>query len=329
MNKLPRIAITPGEPAGIGPDICVKLAQHNFEAELVFIGDPNLLQQRADSLGIPINVVEWNPQQQHMQTSNALQVLPIPVRFPVVAGEINPLNAHYVLEALEYAINGCKDGMFDAMVTGPIQKSAINDAGIPFSGHTEFLAERTSSKLPVMMLATEGLRVALVTTHLPLHKVSETITSQLVEEVAQTLHRDLKRFFGIEHPRITVCGLNPHAGEEGHLGQEEKESIEPALKRLRDLGMSIKGPLPADTLFTPKYLEDADAVLAMYHDQGLPVLKYIGFGNAINITLGLPIVRTSVDHGTALELAGTGKANANSLILATNTAIDIIHNSRS
>ena len=320
----PRIAITPGEPAGIGPDLCVTLAQSAHDAELVVAADPALIESRAKQLGLPLSLDECNFQQApQRQARGTLKVLPLKLRTPVKCGTADPANAEYVLESVRSAVRGCRDGSFAALVTGPVHKGIINDGGIPFSGHTEFLAEITGTPQVVMMLLTEGLRVALATTHLPLKDVSAAITAPHLEGVMRILHRDLRMRFGIEQPRILVCGLNPHAGEGGHLGREELEIIEPVLDKLRTEGMALTGPLPADTLFIPKYLDHADAVLTMYHDQGLPVLKYKGFGNAVNITLGLPIIRTSVDHGTALDLAGTGRADARSLEAALALAVEI------
>lgn len=320
----PRIVITTGEPAGIGPDLCVVLAQQPHEAELVVVTDPLLLQTRAAQLGLPLYLEPlrsgFAPQPQR---SGSLKILPIELPAPVTCGKVDPANATYVLEALRIAVRGCQDKVFSALVTGPVHKAVINAAGIPFSGHTEFLAEITNTPQVVMMLLTEGLRVALATTHLPLRDVSDTINEQLLEGVIRILHRDMCLHFGITHPHILVCGLNPHAGENGHLGREEQQIIEPLLQRLRSEGLSLTGPLPADTLFIPKYLDHSDVVLAMYHDQGLPVLKYKGFGNAVNITLGLPILRTSVDHGTALDLAGSGRADSRSLEAALTLAIAI------
>ena len=318
-----RIAFTPGEPAGIGPDLCVQLAQRLLPANLVVVADPDLLTLRAQQLGLRLDIELFNPSQPITPSQpGRLCVLPAPLKANSEPGQLNPDNASYVLECLRKATQGCMDGTFRALVTGPVHKGVINDAGMPFTGHTEFLAELTKGD-PVMMLATEGLRVALATTHLPLSEVSKAITPQLLERIVRILHSDLQSKFGIKHPNILVCGLNPHAGEGGHLGSEEIEIISPLLEKLRQEGMQLQGPLPADTLFTPHYLEQADAVLAMYHDQGLPVLKHKGFGKAVNITLGLPIIRTSVDHGTALDLAGTGRANPGSLEVALNTAMEM------
>jgi 4-hydroxythreonine-4-phosphate dehydrogenase len=321
-----RIAITPGEPAGIGPDIAVALSQCAFDAELVIIADPRVLIERARLLSIPIKLKIFDPRQwRQAHEPGELKVLPVSVQAAAQPGALDPANAHYVLETLRHAIDGCLRGDFDALVTGPVQKSAINDAGIPFIGHTEFLAQRTGG-YPVMMLVANGLRVALATTHLPLAQVSQAITGECLRQVIRVLNKDLRDRFGICNPRLLVCGLNPHAGEAGHLGREEIEVIAPALDVLRAEGIALVGPLPADTLFTPQYLKGAAAVLAMYHDQGLPVLKYAGFGHAVNVTLGLPIIRTSVDHGTALQLAGTGKADAGSLMAALQLAIELCHN---
>ncbi len=308
------LALTSGEPAGIGPDLCVQLTRHGDLPPLVIIGDPELLAARAAMLGIAFDPPRYDPDQ-----TRPLSVLPVPLAAEVRAGELNPANAGYVLKLLDMAVSGCQRGVFDAMVTAPIHKGVINDAGLPFTGHTEYLAELTDAS-PVMMLATPGLRVALATTHLPLKDVSAAIDSNSLSRVIEILHRDLIQHFGIDEPHILVCGLNPHAGEGGHLGREEIDVIIPVLERYRRQGMRLDGPLPADTLFSPDRLERADAVLAMYHDQGLPVLKYLGFGKAINVTLGLPILRTSVDHGTALELAGSGKIHDGSLRAAIQAA---------
>jgi 4-hydroxythreonine-4-phosphate dehydrogenase len=315
MSKIiPRIALTPGEPAGIGPDITIMLAQTPHAAEIVVIADADLLQQRAKMLGLPLTIVNYNPQQAPLaQKAGTLTVCHIPLSVPCQAGQLNPDNAQYVLNTLERATSGCLQKEFTALVTGPIQKSVINQAGIPFSGHTEWLAARAGHVPVVMMLATENLRVALATTHIPLRDVPKHITVASLTQTLTILRHDLRKYFNIIDPRILVAGLNPHAGESGYLGREEIEVIAPVIEKLRAKGFNLTGPLPADTLFTPQYLENADAVLAMYHDQGLPVLKYQGFGNAVNITLGLPFLRTSVDHGTALDLAGTGKASASSL----------------
>ncbi len=319
-----RIALTPGEPAGIGPDLAITLAQREQAAEIVVIADPELLRERASRLRLPLVLRELDPDRPpRPHAGGELTVLPIATRAKVIPGQLAPANAGYVLRALDVAVEGCLQGQFDALVTGPVQKSVINDSGIAFSGHTEYLAQKTHTDKVVMMLATEGLRVALATTHLPLSRVAEAITTESLHQVIRILHRDLRHHFGISSPRILVCGLNPHAGEGGHLGREEIDIIEPLINALRHQGMDLRGPLPADTLFTPKYLHNADAVLAMYHDQGLPVLKFKGFGNAVNITLGLPIIRTSVDHGTALDLAASGGADTGSLSTALEYALSM------
>jgi len=317
-----RIALTPGEPAGIGPDITLQLIQQPLPVEPVAIADPELLKQRAQQLGLPLQLSEYDPAiAAAPHQPGQLKLLPVPLRTPATPGQLDSRNADYVLDTLRHAVNGCRSGAFSALVTGPIHKGVINDAGIPFSGHTELLAELTNTQQVVMMLAAGSLRVALATTHLPLKEVSRAITREGLEQTLRILHHDLSRRHSISDPHILVCGLNPHAGESGHLGREEIEIIAPVIEALRSEGMHLSGPLPADTLFTPRHLESADAVLAMYHDQGLPVLKYVGFGHAINVTLGLPIIRTSVDHGTALELAGSGRAECGSL----EAAIDYAH----
>lgn len=319
------IALTPGEPAGIGPDLCLMLAMQPCQHERVVIADPELLKTRALMLGLDVRITSFDPHAlPRPQAAGQLSVLP--VRIPEICqpGMLNPANAAYVLKTLELAGRGCLDGAFAAVVTAPVHKGVINDAGVAFSGHTEFFAQQTGSAQVVMMLACPGLRVALATTHLPLRAVPDAIGQPLLERVLHILHADLRHKFGIATPRILVCGLNPHAGESGHMGREEIDTIIPVLERLRGQGMHLEGPLPADTLFTPKHLERADAVLAMYHDQGLPVLKHMGFGNAVNITLGMPIIRTSVDHGTALDLAGSGNADPGSLKVALDTAISMI-----
>ncbi|WP_151702936.1 4-hydroxythreonine-4-phosphate dehydrogenase PdxA [Nitrincola alkalilacustris] len=316
MKKF-RIAITPGEPAGIGPDLCIQVAQQGHQHEMIVIADPDLLQQRADLLQLPLALEAYDPEAPAVATSpGTLKVLPVTLQAPVQPGALSTSNASYVLETLRLATEGCLDQRFNALVTAPVHKGIINDAGIPFSGHTEYLEQLTGSSKVVMMLATDGLRVALATTHLPLRQVADAITAPLLRDVLAVLIHDLQKHFGISNPRILVAGLNPHAGEGGHLGHEELDIITPVLNEFRMLGARLIGPLPADTLFTEHHLDKADAVLAMYHDQGLPVLKYKGFGRAVNITLGLPIIRTSVDHGTALDLAGSGQADAGSLTTA-------------
>ncbi|MFM1895006.1 MAG: 4-hydroxythreonine-4-phosphate dehydrogenase PdxA [Pseudomonadota bacterium] len=323
-----RLAITPGEPAGIGPDLCIKLAQNPPpDTQLLVIADPGMLAARAAELGLPLRLDEFRPGAPAVANpAGHLSILPVALRAPCHSGRLDPANAGYVLQTLATAVELCQNGTCDAMVTGPVHKGCINEAGIAFSGHTEFLADACHCDLTVMMLATEGLRVALATTHLPLREVADAITRERLRRIITILEADLRRKFGIARPVILVCGLNPHAGEGGHLGREEIDTIEPVLEELRAQGMQLLGPLPADTLFTPKYLDHADAVLSMYHDQGLPVLKFKGFGNASNITLGLPIIRTSVDHGTALDLAGTGRADTGSLYNAIHTALFMSRN---
>ncbi|RLK51550.1 4-hydroxythreonine-4-phosphate dehydrogenase [Alkalispirillum mobile] len=314
--SLPRLALTAGEPAGIGPDLCLKIAAEPLDAAVVVLGDPQLLRERAEQLGLSVAVQPVTAVPTGRHQPGTLPVLPVPLAGSRAPGQLDTANAAHVLALLEGAARGCLQGEFDAVVTAPVHKGVINEAGHVFSGHTEFFAEQTGGQLPVMMLAADTLRVALVTTHLPLRAVADAITAERLERVITTLDRDLRARFGIQRPCIRVCGLNPHAGEGGHLGREEIEVIEPVLARLRDQGLDLDGPLPADTVFTPRHLAGADAILAMYHDQGLPVLKHAGFGRAVNITLGLPIIRTSVDHGTALDLAGTGQAEAGSLLEA-------------
>ncbi|WP_339615932.1 4-hydroxythreonine-4-phosphate dehydrogenase PdxA [uncultured Gilvimarinus sp.] len=325
-QAIARIAITPGEPAGIGPDLVLALSKTASDHEFVIIADPTLLETRAQMLGVAVNIVTVSADAPpRIPAAGTLHVLPVSLAAGAAAGRLDRNNARYVLDTLDAAIDGCQAGHFDALVTGPVHKGIINDAGVAFSGHTEYLAERTNTPRVVMMLATDGLRVALATTHIPLREVADAINSTLLREVITITAHDLKTKFGIAQPRILVCGLNPHAGEGGHLGCEEIDTIEPLLSAMRQEGYDLIGPLPADTLFTPKHLNNADAVLAMYHDQGLPVLKYQGFGRAVNITLGLPIIRTSVDHGTALDLAGTGKADQGSLLTAIDYAQTMIH----
>ena len=320
--KPQRFALTPGEPAGIGPDLCLLLASQLQPHPLIAITSRDLLSERAAQLGVVVDLICVTPDAfpDAPAPSGSLYVWDTPLRAPVITGQLNTANGAFVLQTLTRAGQGCLDGDFAGMITAPVHKGVINEGGIAFSGHTEFLAELTQTDQVVMMLATGDLRVALVTTHLPLRDVADAITAERLERVTRILHSDLVHKFGITQPRILVCGLNPHAGEGGHLGREEIDIIEPALERLRGEGLDLRGPLPADTLFTPKYLEHCDAVLAMYHDQGLPVLKFKGFGAAVNVTLGLPIVRTSVDHGTALDLAGTGKIDTGSLRVALETA---------
>jgi 4-hydroxythreonine-4-phosphate dehydrogenase len=311
---LPIIAITAGEPAGIGPDLVLELAERPHHCRPVVIADRALLAERAAQLGRTVTLVDYR--RDAPPPAGALEVLHVPLAAPSRAGILDSANGRYVLATLDAAIDGCVAGEFAAMVTAPVHKGVINEAGVPFTGHTEYLAERTHTAKVVMMLAGGKLRVALATTHLPLREVADAIAPDSLTEVIRILHHDLTSKFGFAAPRILVAGLNPHAGENGHLGREEIDVITPVLERLRAEGMNLIGPLPADTLFQPRLLDHADAVLAMYHDQGLPVLKYASFGRGINITLGLPIIRTSVDHGTALELAGSGRAESGSLFEA-------------
>lgn len=326
----PVIAVTTGEPAGVGPELCATLQRRRWPARIVLIGDYDLLALRAAATEPGANLVPYDAVNE--PADGVLEVLHVPLAVASQPGQLDPRNGRYVLNVLDAAIRGCISGEFAAMVTAPVQKSVINDAGVPFTGHTEYLAEQTATDLVVMMLAGEygpaesrqWMRVALATTHLPLAKVSEAIRPDELERVLRILHADLRDKFGIASPSILVAGLNPHAGESGHMGHEEIDVIEPVLVRLRGEGMQLIGPLPADTLFTPRQLARGDAVLAMYHDQGLPVLKFATFGEGINVTLGLPIIRTSVDHGTALDLAGTGRADPGSLFAAVDCALAMV-----
>jgi 4-hydroxythreonine-4-phosphate dehydrogenase len=318
-----RLALTPGEPAGVGPELCVRIAQRAWPAGLVAFADPDLLEAAAARLGLPLQLHPHDPGTPPApQAAGTLAIAPCPLAVPAEPGRLDPSNAGYVLDTLRAATDACRAGEVAGLVTGPVHKGVINDAGIAFTGHTEFLADLTGGH-PVMMLACPGLRVALATTHLPLAEVPRALDAATLERVLRILVHDLASRFGIAQPRVLVCGLNPHAGEGGHLGREEIEVIGPVLDRLRGEGLDLVGPLPADTAFTPPMIETADAVLAMYHDQGLPVLKHLGFGRAVNITLGLPIVRTSVDHGTALDLAGSGKADPGSLVAALEVALEL------
>jgi len=325
MNKRLRLALTTGEPAGIGPDLSLILASQTHWAEdIIALGDIEMLRARARLLNLPIRLRAYAPgQDQEPCQRGELFVLHIPCAAPVTPGSLDSQNSAYVLELLKRATAGCESGEFAAMITAPLHKGIINESGVPFTGHTEYLAELTKTPMPVMLLAAGNLRVALATTHLPLNKVSAAITAPLLRSVLKILDHDLRTKFGLKQPRILVCGLNPHAGEGGYLGMEEIDVIIPTIRQLQQQGLHLTGPLPADTLFTPRHLQQADAVLAMYHDQGLPVLKYAGFGKAVNVTLGLPIIRTSVDHGTAIDLAGTGKAESGSLQAAIQMAIGL------
>ncbi len=318
-----KIAVTPGEPAGVGPDLTIELAQQSWPAQLVIFADEAMMQERASMLGKPLKLTRYTPGETRIQEPGELFIQPIPAAVPVVPGELNSENGHYVVETLRQACQANIEGDFDAVVTGPVNKGIINKAGISFSGHTEFFAHQSNTIDVVMLLSTEGLNVALATTHIPLEYVSRAITRERLHKVIHIIHTDLKLKFNITQPHIYVCGLNPHAGEDGHIGREEIETITPALNELREQGIHITGPLPADTIFQQKYLADADVVLAMYHDQGLPVLKYKGFGASVNITLGLPFIRTSVDHGTALDLAGKGEADSGSFTQAMLKAIEL------
>jgi len=320
-----KLAITPGEPAGIGPDLIISLAQQQWPVQLVVFADADMLQQRAAMLGLPLTLLPYDPNHTGPQPAGHLYCVDILTADTVVAGQLNVKNSVYVLETLTQAGQRTLAGEFSAIVTGPVHKGIINQAGVAFSGHTEFFAEQSLTKKVVMMLATEGLRVVLATTHIPLHKVPEAISVDSLCQVIRIVNADLQHKFGIKQPHIFVCGLNPHAGEDGHLGTEEITVINPALDLLRQEGIRLTGALPADTIFNPKYLAQADAVLAMYHDQGLPVLKYKGFGASVNITLGLPYIRTSVDHGTALDFAGSNKADSGSFAYAINSAISLVN----
>jgi len=319
MNRPPVIALTSGEPAGIGPDICLAQAHRGLGCRTVVLADRELLAARALQLGLTVRLREFDAAR--APAAGELEVLHVPLAAPVTAGRLDPANSTYVLSLLDRAAAGCADRGFAAMVTAPVHKGTINDAGIAFTGHTEYLARLTSTPRVVMMLAGGGLRVALATTHMALAEVPLAITRESLEASLRILHQALQRRFGMISPRILVAGLNPHAGEGGHLGREEIEVISPVLNKLRQEGMQLQGPLPADTLFTPQALAGGDCVLAMYHDQGLPVLKHASFGRGVNVTLGLPIVRTSVDHGTALDLAGSGRADAGSLAAAIEMAL--------
>ena len=325
MPELPLVAVTAGEPAGIGPDLCLRLAAEPLPARPVVIADRELLQTRARRLGLDVKLRDFHPGKAARSDSGELSVLHVPLESPAEPGRLDPANSRYVIRTLEIAADACMRGEFAAMTTAPVHKAVINDAGIPFTGHTEFLAERTETPRVVMMLVGGGMRVALATTHLALRDVADAITRDSLNETLSILRRDLIRRFKLPHPRVLVAGLNPHAGESGHLGREEIDVIQPVLESLRAAGHDLVGPLPADTLFNPDRLSDADAVLAMYHDQGLPVLKHASFGGGVNVTLGLPIVRTSVDHGTALDLAGTGRADVGSLLAALALAAQLAH----
>lgn len=316
------LVVTPGEPAGIGPELCLMLAESNRATNLVFVGDIDMLTERAALLGKNIRVREYSAAQSLQ--ANELHVISMPLVNPARCGQLDPANAQSLLDGLQRAVAGCQSGEFAGMVTAPLQKSVICDAGIPFTGHTEFLANLTNTNHPVMLLVAGKLRVALASTHLPLRDVADYLSVSRIERVIRILHQDLQARFQIMRPSLVVCGLNPHAGEAGHLGDEEHDVIAPAIDKCRVDDIDVRGPLPADTAFTPA-AGHADAVLAMYHDQGLPVVKYAGFGHAVNVTLGLPIIRTSVDHGTALDIAGKGIADPGSLLAAVDLAATLGH----
>lgn len=315
----PLVALTAGEPAGIGPDLCALLAREPLPGRIVILGDAAVIRDRARARGLSFDV----PAYARRESAPAVSVLSIPTSVPVRAGRLDAANGRHVVELLDRAIDGCMKGEFDAMVTAPVQKSTINDAGIAFTGHTEYLADRTATPRVVMMLVGGGLRVALATTHLALADVPRNITRAGLTEVLRILDADLRKRFGIARPRILVAGLNPHAGEAGYLGREEIETIAPVIAALKAEGLGVSGPYPADTLYTPNVLEGADATLAMFHDQGLPVLKHASFGRGVNVTLGLPFPRTSVDHGTALDRAGSGEVDAGSLLEAVALAFEL------
>ena len=321
---IPRIVITSGEPAGIGPDTCVALAQSGWEADIVVAADAGLLAATAEALGLALAIERYDSSRASAShRAGTLKVMHISTARPVIAGHPDARNAAYVIDMLDRAGDGCMNGEFAAMVTAPVQKSTLMDAGYAFTGHTEYLAQRTRAAMPVMLLISGQLRVALVTTHLALCDVPHAITRERLRSTLRIVNMDLGRHFSLSAPRIAVLGLNPHAGEAGHLGREEIDVIQPVIRELQAEGLNIQGPVPADTAFTPRFLQTADVVVAMYHDQGLPVIKHAGFGNAVNVTLGLPILRTSVDHGTALSLARSGQADAGSLRAAVTLAADL------
>jgi len=321
-----RIAVTPGEPSGIGPDLLIQLSQEPLDFELVVYADPTLLISRAKNLGLPLKIRLYDQSKPAASGKFELSVKPINLKSPVIPGILNSDNSGYVLETLSAAITDCQKKYCQALVTGPIHKGIINSSGVKFTGHTEFLADKTSTKKVVMMLATKDLKVALVTTHMPLSEVPRHITKDSLKETICILNSDLKNRFGIRRPKILVCGLNPHAGEDGYLGMEEIDIIKPCLNELRSEGVLLEGPLPADTIFTPKYLNNCDAILAMYHDQGLAAFKALTFGKGVNVTLGLPIIRTSVDHGTALDIVGSNKIDPSSFFESVQLAIKLANN---
>ncbi|HSW94265.1 MAG TPA: 4-hydroxythreonine-4-phosphate dehydrogenase PdxA [Gammaproteobacteria bacterium] len=325
MNQLPRISLTPGEPAGLGPDIVIQIAQHAWDAELIVIANDELLKNRAHELQLPLALVPFDaklPIEKHQP--GRLKILSVPLNHPVNPGELSIHNAAYVMQTLDMAADLCQKKITHAVVTGPVHKGILNEAGIVFSGHTEFFAEKAGCALPLMLFVTPETKVALATTHLALRDVPGAITSQKIKTVLRLLHTELQNKFNLPHPKMLVCGLNPHAGENGHLGREEIDIIAPALLELRKENINAVGPLSADTVFTHHGLQHADAVLAMYHDQALPVVKYMSFGRAVNVTLGLPYIRTSVDHGVALDVAGTGRSDPGSLMEALALAIKLL-----
>lgn len=325
MPPIPRIFITPGEPAGIGPDILIQLAQQPSTAELITVSSPDLLLSRAQLLQLPLTLQEFNPDappQKHVP--NTLRIVPVPLPEKCIPGQLNPANAAHVLQTLQIAADACLHHTANALVTGPVNKAVMNDAGITFSGHTEYFAEHCGRNDVIMLFVAGKLKVALATTHLPLSQVPQAIKTDKLTRLLLLLNSEIKKTFGLREPKIFVCGLNPHAGENGHLGREEIDIIEPAIRCAQKEGLHITGPLPADTIFTEKYLASADVVLAMYHDQALPVVKSLSFGHAVNVTLGLPFLRTSVDHGTALDIAGTGKADEGSLRAAVELALRLL-----
>lgn len=325
MTPARRLLITPGEPAGIGPDITIQLAQQDFAVEIVAVADPALLTERASQLGLPLSILPCDVNDKPTpHRAQQLKVIPISLKQTVTAGKLNPANARYVLRTLETAATLCLSRQANAIVTGPVHKGVMNDAGIPFSGHTEFFAKVCNVPQTIMLFVVDQLRVALATTHLPLSAVPSAITQEKLAATLRLLNSELQKQFHLNQPNILVCGLNPHAGENGHLGREEIETISPAIAKLREQGLLLEGPLPADTIFTPPFMSRADVILGMYHDQVLPVVKNLGFGHAVNVTLGLPFIRTSVDHGTALDAAGSGKADASSLQAAMKLAEEMI-----
>lgn len=325
MPPIPRILITPGEPAGIGPDVLIKIAQEHWDAELVAIADPTILTARASQLNLPIALTECELNEYPSRNiAQSLKIIPINALSPAIPGQLNKDNSRYVLACLEKASDLCKEKKAQALVTGPVHKSIINEANVYFTGHTEFLAERCNVDQVIMLFVTSQTKVALVTTHLPLSAVPQAISIKKLTSIVRLLNSELQKQFKLHHPKILVCGLNPHAGEQGHLGLEELNIIEPTIKQLKNEGIHVTGPMPADTIFTPKYLKAHDVILAMYHDQALPVVKYMSFGHAVNVTLGLPFIRTSVDHGTALDIAGTGQADAGSLHAAIELALQLV-----